>query len=206
MPKFESQAGTSLARSYSVKGGIVGIDQLDTTEVNVVHELGATMFSERLKTFIIELEDAALQSATFSTNSPNLPDGPLRILGATVLTDGAAEVESLVLSIRNTDVGGEIPFFNWNSTNDVEGPISVSLQGAATAVFTCLRTIDIQTPNLVTRIGAANTMPRLQLRGTTLAFGAGTNTVTALIYVCRANPLVPVPGDPSSHGLPLPGW
>ena len=45
MVKILSQAGISLADLYNVEGSIAGIEQLDTRELPIVHEMSGTIFS-----------------------------------------------------------------------------------------------------------------------------------------------------------------
>jgi len=211
MPKILSQAGISMAPGYSIEGGIIGVEELDTHDVILAENFGDRVFSERLRSLTAELTATdVLQSAAFSATLPGtglgFPDGPSRILGVTVLHDGdAADVLRVQVSMADQSTGLEFPVYAWDDTVGAEITGLWDIGSGAINVFFLPALVD-NTPNLMTRTGNAALMPNLIMRGSTTAFGAGNVTIVGLVHVALANAPTPVPGDPSSHGLPLPGW
>lgn len=209
MPKVLAQAGISLADVYDVEGSIAGIDFIDTDRVALVHEMGGEIFSERLTSQILTISTGTIaQNSTFSAVFSTIPDSPTRILGVQVIADAAsaARVQLASVSLLGPGTDGEIPIFVFDSTDDNEGLVRLSLQGAAVATFPHFSPRLQHLPTLITRHGDSEDMLDIALRGITLGFGAGTVVITALVHIARAGRATPVPGDPRSHGLPLPSW
>jgi len=207
MPKILSQAGDSLADTYDVVGSIAGVEDLITQDVQLLHEMGGTIFSERLTSQVLTISSPSTnQNSEFEGQFEDAADSPTRILGIQVLTSAAGRVQLASVSILRADGGQEQPIFVFDSTDDEEGLVICSITGGATATFGHLSPRLSATPILMTRMGDSNTMPGLKLRGLTEGFGAGTVQITALVLIARAGPAVPVPGTPESHGLPVPSW
>jgi len=207
VPKILSQAGDSLADTYDVVGSIAGVEDLVTADVQLLHEMGGTIFSERLTSQVLTITSGAVaQNSEFSGEFEDAADSPTRILGIQVLTTTPGRVQLASVSILRTDGGQEQPIFVFDSTDDEEGLVVCSIQGASSATYGHLSPRLSATPILVTRMGDSNTMPALKLRGLTEGFGGGTVQITALVLIARAGPAVPVPGTPESHGLPVPSW
>lgn len=207
MPKILSQAGDSLADSYDVAGSIAGVDDLITQDVQLLHEMGGTIFSERLTSQVLTIASGAIaQNSEFSGAFEDAADSPTRILGIQVLTSAAGRVQLASVSILRADGGQEQPIFVFDSTDDEEGLVVCSIDGASSATYGHLSPRLASTPILMTRMGDSNSMPGLKLRGLTEGFGGGTVQITALVLIARAGPAVPVPGTPESHGLPVPSW
>jgi hypothetical protein len=209
MPKILSQAGDSLADSYDVVGSIAGVEDLISADVQLLHEMGGTIFSERLHSQTITLaaegiEQNANFDATFAFD--DLVDSPVRILGIQIVVNVAASVQCCQVSIGGIGSSGEMPFFVYDHDDDEHGFIRLSVQGNAVATYYFLSPRQIQVPTLLTRTGDAGTMPGLVLRGFCTGFGAGTVNITSIIHIARAGQATPVAGDPKSHGLPLPSW
>jgi len=205
--KILGQAGVSLADVYDIEGSVVGLENLDVSEVKAVHDLGGQIHSERLISFIVLSSSGAVnQSAAIGVTAGGIPDSVNRLLGVSVLASAAARVDHVALTIQDADTGREFPIWSWDTNDDREQQILWSLDGAGAAAFFLLSTLVTQLPQLLTRLGTSLAMPQLVMRGTTSAFGAGTVTVRALYHLCRPNTGNPTPGEPSSHGLPLPGW
>jgi len=207
MSKILSQAGTSLADTYDVEGSIVGVENLESTDVHLFDEMGGRVFSERLQSFIITLQTGGVsQSTAFDVNAGGIPDSPNRIVGAVLLSDVAARVTNCSLAILDPENGVELPFLAWDTSDDQDIAYRGDV-GAGTANLILMRpTGGVNLPWLMSRIGVGKNMPSLQLRGVTAAFGAGTVVITGLVLLARANPGNPAPGAPSSHGLPIPSW
>ena len=207
--KILSQAGTSLADIYDVEGSIAGLEELDSDAVKTVHEMGQTVFSERFRTRLIVLSTGAIaQSTTFAINF-TLGIVPIaRILGAEVMSTTTARLTQANLNI-GTQVAGdetEIPFWSWQTGagDDFEKLVLNRISGGA--VSTKVRYIPGQPlghPYMAIGDGQPDTVAStIEFRGITSAFGAGTITLSALIYL----------GFPaassglSSRGLPVPSW
>lgn len=208
--KVLAQAGFSLADIYDIEGSIAGIDHVDTHEVHLSHEMGGTVFSERLQSFILlgRTGDVA-QNTNFDVDiAGDLPVAISRILGVFVLADTVARVNHACISISNNITGREMPIWSWDDADDGETQVRYVDDGEAAAVFFGLRQTGInRLPTLLTQIGSDKSMPRIFLRGATLGFGAGTVETIALVHVAVPSPGTPVPaGAPSSFGLPIPGW
>jgi len=209
--KILSQAGKSLADVYDIEGSIAGVEDLLSKDVHLVHEMGGQIFSERLESLLITLSSTAiLQSTTFDIQSAAPPDSINRIAGAIMYADAAAEVSFAQLSITDTSSAtpAELPIMAWDAAVDAEVSIRTRLDGAAIGTLQWLRPVQppLALPALMTRMGAASSMPVISFRGQTLAFGAGTSTTLAVILLVRPDPLTTVPGGPMSHGLPIPSW
>jgi len=69
MAKVLSKSGDSLADVYDVEGSIAGIERLQSEEVHLTHDMGQTLFSERLASRMLELSSGVLsQSTVFNVN------------------------------------------------------------------------------------------------------------------------------------------
>lgn len=210
MVKVLAQAGISLADVYDVEGSIAGVDQLDVTEVKAVHDLGPQIHSERLLSVLIQQNSTALaQNLTWNLTTGNFPDSVARMFGMALFADVAGRLTSASVHITDTDTGREMPLFAWESVTGVFIPTRWSNNGAAVATLQLLRpgpgAVNM-IPTLLTRMGGSGQMPTITFRGVTAGFGAGTVTCFLVYHIARPNRVTPVAGDPSSHGLPIPGW
>jgi len=198
--KILSQSGRSLADIYDAEGSIAGIDQLETRELPIVHEMGATVFSERFVTSIRRMASGALaQNTAISLALATLPSTPTRLLGVAVISDVAARVDRLAISLRDPGATNEIPVwvFDGNST-----PIEFADAGAGTATFDLLGAQQVFTPSFVGGNGQPGRMVSdIAVRGDTTGFGAGDVFVRVFLHIAFA-----AAGGVSSFGLPLPGW
>jgi len=205
MTKILAQAGVSLADIYDIEGSIVGVEQLMAREVSTVHEMGGTIFSERLSGEIRRLDSTGLdQDQTWDVEDTTIPVGVSRVLGASVVSLNAARLVNCTLSIREPNVGREIPIFVWDTN---EGFVSARFQdnGGTVANHHFLENaINIATlPNMVIGTGQPMAVPNLIFRGLTSSFGAGTVQTIALVYLGFTE----VTGEGiSSIGLAIPGW
>lgn len=201
MTKVRSQAGNSLADIYEVGGSIAGIDELETRELGIIHEMGATVFSERLAGVIVRSETGDInQSVTFDNVITGFGANVVRILGLLVFTDNAARFDEITVSVRDPIAGRETPIFAWDVN---EAGVSIRLQddGAAVATYTGLaNSLDITTlPSML--IDQRQPVSEVAFRGRTPAFGAGTVFARLLLYTAFAE----IRGY-ESRGLPLPSW
>ena len=204
MVKILSKSGDSLADTYDVEGSVAGIDQLETRELGIIHEMGHTVFSERLSASIRRgTSGAILQSTTWDLTIPDFPVTPFRVLGVVVVAD-AGRVAFAQVSLQDASGDREIPIWIWDTDNDVQSDIRIVENGAAVANLLALVPSNNggTVPNLA--LGSEQPQPvgeNVLFRGVTTAFGAGTVTCTALIYIAFSQI-----GGISSRGLPVPGW
>lgn len=203
-PKVLSQAGISLADIYDIQGSIAGVDQLLATDVALFHEMGATIFSERLIGEINRQETGdILQNATWNLTVLVPPAGIYRVLAVQVLADAAAKVSIAQVSLRSLGTTREIPIFVWDQANDISSGIRIVDDGAATATMQALiQTSPVAMPNLgVGRGQAASVGDQIVFRGLMLGFGGGTAEAVALVYLASSRTTAI-----SSIGVPIPAW
>ena len=203
MVKVLSQAGISLSDVYDVEGSVVGVEELEAREVALTHEMGATIFSERLSGAIRRAESVnRIQSQSFISTFNDLPQGPYRVTGVFAFVDTAGRLANLQLSLRTADQTREIPFFVWNSALDSEATVRIVDDGAAAANIIALLGDRNLMPTLGIGVGQPQQVgPSIVMRGITSAFGAGTVSITAIVYVAFSQ----IAGI-SSIGLPVPSW
>ena len=209
MSRILSQSGKSLASTYEIDGSQIGVDELLSQDVSLLHEMGGTIFSERLRSQVITLATGSIgQNSEFEATFEfdDLVDSPVRILGCQVVANAVTRVQLAQVSIQGVGSSGEFPFYIYDYDDAPAGLVILSIQGAAVDTYIQLSPRQIQVPTLITRKGDEGTMPGFVLRGLTTGFGGGTVQCTALINICRAGQATPVAGDPKSHGLPLPSW
>ena len=208
MPKILSRSGADLADIYNVEGSIAGIEDLVSREVHLAHEMGAEIFSERLRTFMVLLDTGnVIQNTAFNEIAGGIPDSINRVLGVSVILDTAARLDMCSLMVRNTITGRETPIFVWDTADDLEQRIRWSIDGAAVVEDVhCQPLTSSMLPYLLTRTGASSSMPELAFRGLTGGFGAGNLRARCIVTLCRPSSGAPTAGEPSSHGLSIPGW
>jgi len=205
--KILSQAGTSLADVYDIEGSVVGLEELDVSDIKGVHDLGPQIHSERLQSFIVEASSGSLaQTITWGITTGGIPDSINRLLAVTVIANNAARVDHCSVAIQEQSNSREIPIWVWDTNDDDEQQVEWSIDGAASSTKFHLRSLGQQPLELLTRLGTTLEMPQLIFRGVTATFGAGNVTVRALYHLARPNSGNPPAGEASSHGLPIPGW
>ena len=206
MVKVLARAGVTLADIYDVEGSVAGVEQLIPEEVALVHEMGATIFSERLGGGIRRVQTAGIaQSTNFDSTFLDLPAGAWRLLGVLVFAGNAGRTANVQISLRAEANDREIPVLVWDSAADAERSIRLIDDGGAVSDFTALLPSNgSQIPNLGVGTGQPQTIgTEVVFRGTTSAFGAGTVSLRAILYVAGSQQ----PGSGiASIGLPLPGW
>ena len=204
MPKVQAQAGMSLADAYNVQGSVAGIDELISREVHLQHEMGGTIFSERLSGRIVRATTGAtIQNTAFDTELTGLPDGIYRVIGLTVLADVTGRLAFCQVSLRDTTNGNdnEIPIFVWDTDNDVTSDVRIDDNGVlgnqVALVPAALPFVPVLCigPDQPQQVGS-----QIFMRGLTTGFGAGDVTVVALAYLAFQS------GGVSSIGLPVPSW
>lgn len=202
MPKILTKSGDSLADLYEIEGSIAGIEELDSRELHLVHELGQTVFSERLGGTIRSGATGDLaQNTAFDVLFATAFPGIWRIVNIVVLADVTSRLSHAQVSVQNADSSREVPLFLWDSAQGVEVTARMVVAGAGAADFQVLVGSPLQLPSLGVGPGQRDRMPTLAFRGLTSGFGAGTVELTALIYVAFTHT-----GGLSSRGLPVPSW
>ncbi len=202
MTKVLSQAGISLADVYDIEGSIVGIDQLESREVHLAHEMGATIFSERLSQRTFRAQTGAIaQSTGFDVGISGLPNIPTRVLALIVTVDTTSRLANCAVSLGNEEgVVQEIPIWAWDGTNESTlrfldaGVLGSDIALVSDPAFDRL-------PTLLMGTDQPRSMGTMVMRGTTSAFGAGDVTITLIAMVAFSEI-----GGISSYGLPIPSW
>lgn len=203
MPKILSQAGVSLADTYNVQGSIAGVENLESAEVTLVHEMGATIGSERMSGLIRRSTTGAIaQTITFS-DILTLPVGFVRLLGVQVITDATARLSRVSVHQRSSPAGvdQEIPIWVWDGSNSQ----SVDIEDAGVVGIDSLLTPAPETlvpmPSLLIGRQQDANVGQIAFRGLTATFGAGTVVITLLLYMAFIEE-----GNLPSKGLPMPSW
>lgn len=196
----QSKAGDSLTDVYDVRGGQAPVERILTSDVQAVHELGATIASERFSMFTRRSEvTGILQSLAFELILDDLPAGTSRILGITVTTSVAARVASCNVSVESSQ--RSLPIWVWDGTNDT-GAQRILEGGVVVNQILLVPTPGLtQIPTLLTGSKQPQHVENVALRGVSTAFGAG--TLEMGISVLLAFSAI---GGISSRGLPIPGW
>jgi len=204
VPKVLSQAGISLADAYDVEGSIAGIEELNTREVQLLHEMGGTIFSERFSTTIRRaVSGDILQSANWVCSIADFPATPARVLAVLAVTDTTARLADAAISMSDP-LGNsrELPFWVWDGSN--EDTMRFSENGTLQDHLV-LRPFPEYTrlPQMLSgsSVLQPQRVPNIVMRGSTTAFGAGNVEFTLLVLIAFAQL-----GGVSSRGLPLPSW
>lgn len=205
MAKILSRTGASLADIYDVEGSIAGIDTLETRDLPIVHEMGATVLSERLTTRIFRLATGPIaQNLDFRVEIGTLPETPARLLGIQVISDNSARLVRAAVLATDPTVQQDFPVWVWQATAGVSEAIvledvtvsaafSLLVPHAANNVFPSFAGGREQQDNMVSS---------LTLAGRSSGFGAGTVLATALCYLAFPRR----DGSVSSLGVPIPSW
>lgn len=204
MVKILSQSGISLADVYDVEGSIAGIEQLESGDVTLVHEMGQTLFSERFSTFIRRASSGDIaQNNDFNVLLEDLPGVPTRLLGVTVITDVPARVLRANVLVRDPfagTFGREALVWTWDGVNDIE--VHMVDGAASTLHFALVPSLGLSPlPSFCGGKQQPQISNELMLRGRTTGFGAGTVVITALYYIAFSQI-----GGISSKGLQIPSW
>lgn len=203
MVKILSQSGRSLADVYDVRGSIAGIDQLETHELPIVHEMGSTIFSERFRMTLRRVAPAAvLQSTAIASISSNMPQSITRVLGIVVVSDDASRIADASVSLRQPNVTQqEIPIWVWDTASTT--PVRFLDNGSLVTLDLLVgHASAVLLPTFSGGSDQGSDAPTdMVLRGGTNAFGAGTAFLRAF-YVLGFT----FQGGVSSYGLPIPGW
>jgi len=188
---------------YDVEGSVAGIDQLLTNELPIVHEMGATLFSERFRTRVRRLTAVdVLQSTTIDVEITNLPEGVTRILGVVVFADNPARLENCAVMVHDPVDGRDFPIWVWEEAQG-DAEVRIEDDGAKTVQQLLTPQIGLQLPSFV--LSDINAPPPpfsvIALRSDTTAFGAGDVTLTAFVHIGFT-----FVGGLSSYGARVPSW
>jgi len=200
MAKIFSKSGDSLADIYDVAGSIAGIEQLQSEDVNLVHEMGTTIFSERFAAAVFTLASGSILQSTDFEVQTTIGATVTRLLGVRLVSNATGRISRAQLSLTSTLAPTDMPIYAWDST-DGETTIDVHISGGTTTQFLLHPLNQIFVPNLL--IGSDSELPvrTISMRGASSAFGAGNVTVTAILYMGFSQL-----GGVSSRGLPVPSW
>jgi len=205
MVKILSRSGNSLADIYDAEGSIAGIDQLETRELPIMHEMGATVFSERLQTRIFRIPTTAIaQNIAFRIQLDTLPETPARLLGLQVITDNGARVTRAAVLATDPVLLQDFPIWVWNGVA-ADSELVTMLDATVSASFEVM--LAHGPMNMLPTFTGGNEqqdnmVSSLTLVGLTSGFGAGTVLVTALAHIAFPRRDVNI----SSRGLPIPSW
>jgi len=202
--KVLSQSGISLSDVYDVEGSRAGIERLDDAEVKAVHELGGTIFSERMGGIIKRRTTGALnQSTNFAqTISDFESDSITRITGISVIAS-LDRINFMSVCVLEPGGGLEFPIWAWDSATDPAISIRWDDSGAGAANEFLLRPLNAHNlPSFLFGTNQRRVVPQVIIRGVTDAFGAGTVTTIIQIYEAFADR----GSGLSSFGLPVPSW
>jgi hypothetical protein len=203
-----------MADSYDIEGSIVGVENLDSSSVGLVENMGQRVFSERMTSHLLRISSGSLaQNAAWDIVASPFPDGPCRITNIVFIALTASRVSMADLMIADPNSNVEMPIATWASgavtiggVADNERPIRFDDDSAGAGTVSYLGQTLATSPQLVVQMGQAPGMPVLKFRGLTSGFGGGTVEVLCYVSHCRPNVLSPAPGHPSSVGLAIPSW
>lgn len=200
----QSQAGVSLSDIYDIKGGQAPIERLFTSEVPAVHEMAATIQSERFSQRIRTASALFAASTAIDLLFDTLGAGVSRLHGLILFTDDASRIADICVSIEDTDAFGPdpsrgMPIWVWDATNSQ----SIRFRNTTMQNLTVLRAQSEFTflPNIITGGDQPDNCANLRVAGNTTAFGAGTVNV-----LCAALLSFSAEEGLSSRGLPVPSW
>lgn len=204
MVKILSQAGSSLADVYDVAGSIAGIEQLETRELPIVHEMGQTIFAERYSTYVRLANSGNIaQNTDFNIIASDLPRTPARLLGVAVYSDAGARVLRAAIHTHDPETARDFPVWVYDGANFLA---TLMDDGGGPAVLDVLlgNVQATMVPNMVGGTDQPEVVDRMAFRGRTTGFGAGTVFIRALYYIASSSTTGSI--SVSSRGLPIPSW
>ncbi len=201
--KILSQSGISLADSYDVEGSQVRIEELEASEIHLVHEMGATIAMERMQAEIVSMTAAAvLQNVSFQVTLNPITQSVARILGIVVTVDVTSRLVQAAVTARDPNTALEFPLWVWDGTNEDGIRFDNLGTGLATQLILRPRAEYIPMPISLYGTDLTKNVSQIRFRGTTSGFGAGDITLVAAIY----SSFIDAPGALSSKGVPVPSW
>lgn len=204
MVKILSQAGISLADMYQVDGSIAGIESMETRELPIVHEVGATVFSERFRTTIREIDTGPIaQSTEFNLEINSLPASITRLLGVMAVADTSSRVLNAAVSVHDAvadPIAQDFPIWVWSGNS-----VNLRLLVGGTVVQRGLLIPEPETVLIPTFVGGqdqgASPVKDLRFRGASTAFGAGTVTINFAVFLAFT-----FTSGVSAFGARVPSW
>lgn len=202
MGKILSQSGVSLSDLYDIQGSIAGVDQLLSEEVNLVHDMGETMFSERLVANVRVVSAGALaQNITWNV-ALDFGAHISRILGVALFGSVAGRIANAAALISDFAPGQtDCPILAWDS-NMTEVVVEIVFGGFTGPRILLQPVTPAVLPNIVIGIDYSRPAPLISFRGRTSAFGAGSVEPLMALYSLGTQ----VDGISSNKGLPVPSW
>jgi len=205
MVKILSQAGRSLADMYDVVGSVAGIEQLETRELPIVHEMGSTVFSERFRTTFRRRDTGAiLQTVNADMLIDNMPVGISRILGVQVLADDASRVSHCSVSLFDPVAGGGQDFPIWIFDSGNADPFTTFLfeDEGSQVTRQLLRPVPgLLLPSFIVTDPNVASMSQITAHALSTTFGAGTVEITLLVHFAFT-----FTGGVSAFGARIPSW
>jgi len=198
----QSKAGESLTDLYDVRGGQAPIERIETNVVQGVHELGATIQSERFSQTVRKVEHlGGGQSTNFNVSIGNLPDGVWKVdsVYVTVSSD-ASRLTKCCAGFRSAQQR-DVPLWVWDENNSRILLIESDALGNGVIVLSP-DPVFSAFPQLASGLDQPASISELFLSGTLGAFGAGTEDIKAWFKISFCD----VPGIVSPRGLPIPSW
>jgi len=205
MVKILSRSGTSLADMYDVEGSIAGIESLESREVTLIHEMGATLFAERYVQSIRRATSGdILQNASFNVVISNMPSSPFRIFNVFVFATVNGRVELASIAIRSEGQSREVPIWAWDSAIDTD-LLRIRMEDDGGGVIqhrVLVPTASLANlPSMGTGTDQLRQVDEIAFRGSTTGFGAGTVAATMVMLIGFTDI-----GGIASRGLPVPSW
>jgi len=201
--KVLGRSGFSIPDTYDIRGSKVDIQDIDAANPPLVHELGATIFMERLSmgVFILETGNVA-QSTNFDVTFALADVSVARVLAVEVVNDAVGQTAHANVALRDDPAEREIGIWTWDATNDAEHLIRRQLQGAAISNMGLLRpNAQVQVPSLMLGLDHRDPVNMIAFRGATTAFGAGNMTFDCQVLLAFSHE-----DGINSFGVPIPGW
>ena len=210
MAKILGHGGSSVAGNYDVEGSQIGIKDLRSDAVHLVHDMAGQLWNERVGCNILRLfPGTRSQSQSWLTElvgGIDISEGVHRIIGVCIITDDESRLTRAQLSIGNAVAGAEreIPIFCWDSAVDTHRTIRMVDNGGAVNNFDYLIPTGFAgvQPSIMWGREYNASCPNLLFRGATLAFGAGTVDPICRVYIAGPTDFP----SASSLGLPVPSW
>jgi len=197
------QAGISISDTYDVKGSQAPIENIQSSDVILAHDMASTIFSERFSGTIRRVATAAIaQNITFDIVTDDLPDFITRVMGVAVIVN-ADRILNCAISVRDELSGRDHPIWVWDSVVDEVVNVRMDDSGSGPINQIYLRPIRTQ-PSPLSMVWGDSQPQRVNhiaFRGITSAFGAGT-VVAAARYLIGFSEV----GGLSSKGSPVPSW
>ncbi len=202
MAKILSKSGDSLADVYDVEGSQAGVENLESKDVHLVHEMGATIFNERLASRVLALSSGAVAAST-AWNVNFSVSRNTRILALACVTDNVGRITANQVSITSGPAvdNTEVPIWGWLGASDGSRVLSVMIAGVVANRTVLIPGLVGEIPNLLIGTDSPRPAQTITMRGVSNAFGAGTVETQVLVLFGFAQT-----EGLSSRGLPIPGW